>query len=181
MKSIAWIILVLIAAEGQVTKLEDKQCQNYEQSAEALSAAKAIWAAPPCYDFSYTFNGFQIGKPSSKGVQVRNGVVSGEGDKTIDDFFDMIDSLCVRNCPASGAARCSNTYSDQGFPTRIEIDISKFTPDGARNYIIADFAVVECSSAPQVQEDTEQSDEPILVPSEDRFVNQQQLCSAEAF
>jgi hypothetical protein len=180
MKSVVWIILLLIAAEGQVMKLEDKPCQNYEQSAEALSAAKAIWAAPPCYDFSYAFTGFQRGTPLSKSVRVRNGVLSGEGDKTIDDFFDMIDSLCLRDCPSSGAARCFNTYSDQGFPTRIEIDISKFTPDDARNYIITDFAVVECSAIQQVHEDTEQSDNPIQMPSKDRFVDQQ-LCNAEAF
>lgn len=176
MKSIAWITLLRMVVQGQAMKLEDAPCQNYEQAEEVLIAAKAIWASPPCYDFSYTFMGFQVGTPSPIGVQVRNGVAE-NSEKTMEDFFDMIESLCVRDCPTSGAARCSNTFSDQGFPTRIEIDISKFTPDGARNYVISDFAVVECSSSAQQVHDI--NDNHLVAPG-DRFVDNQ-LCSAEPF
>ena len=169
MKSITWITrpILAVCVPCHAMKLIDTPCQNYEKTKETLAAAKAVWAAPPCYDFSYTFMGFQVGTPSPKRVQVRNGVSS--GDKDMDDFFDMIESRCVRDCPTSGAARCSVTFSDLlGFPTRIEIDISQFTPDGARNYVISDFAVVECSAQPQIQDD------------KDRFVNHQ-LCSTEPF
>lgn len=175
MESITWFITLIIAVQGQVIKLDDPPCQNYQQAEAGLTAAKAIWTEPPCYDFSYTFTGFQRGTPSPKSVQVRNGVVTGEGDKHMGDFFDMIESLCIQDCPTSGAARCSNTYSDQGFPTSIDIDMSKFTPDGARSYTISDFAVVDCSSAQQIQDG-----ENNLKATEDRFVDKK-LCNAKPF
>lgn len=173
MKSIiAWVILLEMAlpVQGQARKLVDIPCQNYEKTKEELNAAKAIWAAPPCYDFTYTFTGFQNGTPSPKSVQVRNGVLSGEGAQNIDYFFDLIEAFCVRDCPTSGAARCFNTFSDKGIPTKVEIDISKFSPDGARNYIISDFAVVECSSSIHRQ----------IQNAEDRFVDNQ-LCNTVPF
>ncbi|GAX10926.1 hypothetical protein FisN_2Lh456 [Fistulifera solaris] len=140
-------VLVLLTSAtsslGEVLELIDEPCQNYEETSTALQEAKAAWVDPPCYDFSYTFTGFQVGEPVPQAVQVRDGVAE-NGNKTMDDFFQMIESLCVENCPAEGAARCEVEYALEGYPMNIFIDIDQYQPDNRRTYAIENFAFIDC-------------------------------------
>lgn len=140
----------------QVLQLKDEVCQNYEETSAALQDAKAAWVDPSCYDFSYTFTGYQIGQPEPQNVRVRNGVAE-NGEKTMDDFFGMIESLCVEGCPDAGAGRCEIEYAIEGYPMSIFIDIDKYQPDNRRAYTIEDFAFVVCD---EQQEPTDETDGP---------------------
>ena len=146
--------------QGQMTKLEAPPCTNWEETKANLDTAKAVWTQPACYDFSYTFLGFQIGLPAPKNVQVRNGVVAGgAGDKTVNDFFNMIESLCVQDCPTAGAQRCRVSYDDTvGYPTSILIDISQYIADEERMYSLSDFAVIDCDTAPLAMQIVEEDE-----------------------
>lgn len=131
------------SAGQQVLQLKDEPCQNYEEISAALLDAKSAWVDPDCYDFTYTFTGFQIGQPEPQSVRVRNGVAE-NGEKTIDDFFTMIESLCVEGCPNVGAARCEMEFAMEGYPMSIFIDVNQYQPDNRRAYIIEDFNFVVC-------------------------------------
>lgn len=155
-----------------VMQLTDEPCQNYEETSAALQEAKTVWEGPDCYDFTYTFTGFQIGQPVPQVVQVRNGVAE-NGNKTMDDFFAMVESLCVENCPAEGAARCEIAYALEGYPMSIFIEMNKYFPDDRRTYTIENYAVVECDDQGQ-EEPTEVTENPEAQPQETpgpRYVN----------
>ena len=134
-----------------VIALEPTPCQDWQANQAAFEAATAKWTLtnPPCYDFSYKFLGFQIGLPAFRKVQVRNGVIdesTSEGTRDVPHFFNMIQELCVADCPASGAETCRMEYDDTyGYPTSIFIDVSRYMADEERIYQIADFALVDCS------------------------------------
>ena len=153
--------------QGQMTKLEATPCTNWEETKANLDSAKALWSQPACYDFSYTFLGFQVGLPAPKTVQVRNGVVAGGvGDKTIDDFFSMIETLCVADCPTKGAQRCRVLYdATAGYPSSILIDISQYIADEERMYSISDFAIVDCNAVPQSMLFLEGDEIPVATPA----------------
>ena len=156
------IVLVSSSFGEEVLQLVDEPCQNYEETSAALQEAKTVWVGPECYDFAYTFTGFQIGEPAPQAVRVRNGVAE-NGEKTMDDFFGMVESLCVEGCPAEGAARCEIAYGVEGYPTSIFIDMSKYYPDDRRAYLIENYAVVDC--------DGQEEPAPVPeIPAEPRYV-----------
>lgn len=127
-------------------RLQETPCVDYENTKSEFDAAKTSWTNPACYDFSYTFLGFQVGAPSVQAVQVRNGAVSGDGDKSVEDFFDMIESLCISSCPDEGAETCIIAYDDtNSYPTTIFIDMNQYTKDDERIFELASFSVVDCS------------------------------------
>ena len=140
--------------------LETTPCIDYETTQSNLQAAKALWTSQQsqetCYTFRYTFLGYQIGLPTSISVQVlQNGVVLSpdvDNPKTIEDFFDMIESLCITDCPESGAERCIVAYNaEHGFPESLLIDMSSYTKDEEHDYILEDFELVDCASTQQQQ------------------------------
>jgi hypothetical protein len=138
---------------GGMRPLQSNFCTNWQATQAALLSAKSKWTQPPCYDFSYTFRGFQVGVPSPKTVKVRNGAVTGgTGDKTMTDFFNMIESLCVTSCPTVGAFQCNAKYnSTQGYPESIFIDMQEFSVDEERIYRLTDFVVVDCTGTTSLQ------------------------------
>jgi hypothetical protein len=159
MKMTALLLLLVASAmhpvasqETTVMRLEGTPCTDFENSKTAFDAAKAAWTEPDCYDYSYTFLGFRIGVPEAKAVQIRNGVADGD-DKTINDFFDMIESLCIADCPAQGADQCSVAYATEGYPLSIFIDVSKYQADDERIYELTNFAVVLCPATQLAIED----------------------------
>jgi hypothetical protein len=146
------LLLALLAAgrcqaeDQTITQLRATPCINWEENKDAFEEARAEWSAPPCYDFSYTFRGFQVGLPEAKAVQVRNGVISGDGDKSINDFFDMIETNCVTSCPTAGASKCVHKYAGDGHPLSIFIDMSQYRVGEELTYGISDYSVVDCAA-----------------------------------
>ena len=135
--------------DGQTEgKLTHPVCGDWENTKTAYDAARGAWEEPACYDFSYTFLGFQVGNPSTKSVQVRNGIVSGDGDKTVQDFFSLIESNCISNCPDDGAQKCTIVYdSVTNIPVNIYIDMSQYESDDEHIYRLGSYSVVECSAS----------------------------------
>jgi hypothetical protein len=110
-------------------------CVNWENSTAEYEAAIVSWVEPTCYNFSYTFLGFSIGLPQPEERQIVNGVALNVSDDvffhTLQDFYDMIYDLCVRDCPGgpgkneTGAHQCTNKYttvSGVTYPESILID-----------------------------------------------------------
>jgi hypothetical protein len=89
----------------------------------------------------------------AKAVQVRNGVISGDGDKTTTDFFDMIATNCVTTCPTEGASKCVHKYAGDGYPLSIFIDMSEYTVGEELTNGISDYSVVECDGTSSVAVD----------------------------
>ena len=150
MKQQATIATVFVAAivQAQAAKLQATPCENWEANKASFEEAKSKWAQPDCYDYSYTFRGYQVGLPEPTLVQVRNGVAVGENKKTLTDFFDMIETNCISECPTKGAQTCANEYdADNGYPSSVYIRMSQYIADGTMTYGIDDFVVVDCQEA----------------------------------
>lgn len=137
------------AAQG-VIFLEPDVCANWTEAKEAYDAAMSVWIEPNCYNYSYTFWGFQIGLPTPVNVTVRYGVAvnadEGGEDKTMQVFTDMIYDLCIANCPDEGAETCIVEYAPEGYPTRINIDMSRYIADETRSYTITNFLAFDCEA-----------------------------------
>lgn len=121
-----------------------------------FDSAKGTWPDPPCYDFTYTWQG--LGSSQSFAARVLNGEISGTGDLTIGDFFAMIESECFRFCPEHGAHKCVVRYGGHGIPYFIFIDKDMFMAGEELRYTLSGFQVVDCDSPPletNVTESTE--------------------------
>lgn len=167
---LAVLLVSVTSSLGQGLQLIDEPCQNYQETSAALQEAKAAWVDPDCYDFAYTFTGFQVGLPVPQAVRVRNGVAE-NGEKTMDDFFGMVESLCVEGCPDAGAARCEIEYALEGYPMNIFIDIDKYQPDNRRAYTIEDFAFVVCDGQEEPTDVPETPEEQPQESAEPRYVH----------
>jgi hypothetical protein len=145
---VALLVFVLPAAYNcQVILLAPTPCIDWEANAAAFQAAAALWTEPACYNYSYEFLGFSIGEPQPVPVAVRNGVAS-DGTRTMGFFWDMIESLCIADCPTDGAQYCTIKYStSKGYPESIYIDMSEYTADEERIYQLSNFTIVNCSSS----------------------------------
>jgi hypothetical protein len=93
---IGYVLLLVLVVAAMRPADGQTRCTNWETIETAFDEAKADWSASvsasPCYGFSYKFADFSTGD-ETKAVYVRDGVVvSGEGDMSINDFFDMIQS-----------------------------------------------------------------------------------------
>jgi cell division septation protein DedD len=142
----SFLLLVLLAAAMHPADSQpaDSQtiCTAWDKT--EFDEARADWSksASACYTFSYTFSDFSGGE-DAKAVVVRDDVVvSGEGDKTINDFFDLIDKKCADSC------QCVNTYAGVGYPLKISIDESEVKVGEELIYTISKYEAVECNSIP---------------------------------
>lgn len=89
-------------------------CTNWQETMEQLKAARNTWSSPLCYELSYS-NG-----SGATIAEIRNGIA--EYGNSVEDFFDIIERLCISGCPSEGATECDVMYSNEGYPTSIHID-----------------------------------------------------------
>ena len=139
MYSSSLLILVSLFASASAQEV----CKNWAVRKAAFDAAKAAFVEPECYRFKYE-DVTTSGSGPIKSVFVVRGSPTGEGDKTLGDFFDMIDTMCFSGCPTEGAYECTNTYAAIGYPLSIFIDISMFSAGEEERFKISGFAEEEC-------------------------------------
>jgi len=140
------LLMYPTTSEDDIIILRPTPCVGWESNREDYNAALLAWTNPPCYDFTYRFQGF--GRHAPDFVQVRDGLATGENQRTINDFYSMIAEFCINGCPVEGAQTCRIQY-EEGIPTQILIDISPYTADEERAYILSDFAL--CSEEANIQ------------------------------
>jgi len=149
--------LAFVAADEPIAiPVPNPSCTNWEEASAKYNEAVAKWVEPECYVFTYTFRGFTIGGPDPQTRQVRNGTAINLTDeqeqmyfKTLQDFFDLINDLCIERCPGDGAFVCDITYSEASgvtYPSSIFIDVSQLMADEERIYDITDVSTVDCTT-----------------------------------
>jgi len=143
------LILIDYSYAEDITVLQSRKCENYEVVQQEFSEAKAKWGVRECYDFTFTFLGYTRGPKEPLTVEIRNGFPTQTGVRSMDGFFDLIESMCFRECPESGAARCVIAYDDIiGYPTSIFIDVDEFMADEERIFRIENFTLLDCDPDP---------------------------------
>lgn len=180
-------------SSGGAIKLQNEVCLNSETTVPEFQASYNQWKQQDssCYSFSYTFLGYSV--PSVESRTVVNGKAVGLTDyqkemwyHTIEDFYSMIDQLCVRNCPRTNASapaahRCNITYSTTGsltYPSSIFIDVNQIMADEERVYRLDNVTLLsgekcpgDTSSLVDPEEPTEPSTE-----SENKETKKSDLC-----
>jgi hypothetical protein len=126
-----FLLGILPSVLGQVL---NTPCVNWENNTADYEAAIASWFEPACYNFSFIFLGFSDGQPQRKHRQIVIGtalnVPNGAFFYTLQDFYDLIYNMCVRDCDGgsgklTGAHQCKNNYttvSGVTYPEFIYID-----------------------------------------------------------
>jgi Family of unknown function (DUF6174) len=106
----------------------------------------AKWGSPDCYVFTIQRSCFcpDVVRNATE-VQVVNGTIVSPSNYEelflvpMDELFDQVNDLCVKNCPDRGAARCDVSYGPDGNLASAYIDRSFMIADEEIIYTITDY------------------------------------------
>jgi Family of unknown function (DUF6174) len=128
-------------ADGPCDSNWNKTAQEYRQAVEK-------WGNPSCYTYTIKRICFCPETITARvNIKVVNGTIVEPKNKVVDELwlstmaelFDQVNKLCVKNCPAKGAAHCEITYGGAGNLRFVYIDESERIADEEVMYTITKY------------------------------------------
>lgn len=140
------LLLVVFLTLSLTLCQAQSSCVNWEKQKELFDKAKTAWTSPACYSFHFEASKFGS-ESSGRDIQVKNGNAALDGDMSIDEIFDEIETQCLAKCPEEGAYSCDVSYSaTRGYPLQVLIDKSQFTVGEETRYTISKVEETNCES-----------------------------------
>ncbi|GAX23815.1 hypothetical protein FisN_20Hu017 [Fistulifera solaris] len=130
----------------------DLVCLDWKLNAKKFKKAFAKWKAPPCYSFTF-YDGASDSDKKIKRV-IKNGKALNKKPyralQTIDDFYKLIKTKCIQDCPDHGAYHCYIEYAKDPksglvYPSYVQIQEDPYNFVDYVSYHIEDFCVKKCA------------------------------------